>query len=181
MSRLAKKPIVLPGGVNLTVTDSEYLITGPKGELKRPRVPKVKVEIKKDEVILSVPNLLQTDDRTYIGTAARLLRGMIEGVTKGFEKKLEINGVGFRAEIKGKDLFLYVGHSHPVQFPAVAGVNWQVEKNVITVSGIDKELVGQVAANIRKVRKPEPYKGKGIKYQDEEIRRKEGKQVKSES
>ena len=104
---------------------------------------------------------------------------MLEGVTKGFSKQLEINGIGYRAEMRGKDLVLNVGYSHPVIFPAVEGVEIKVEKNIITVSGVDKQLVGQVAANIRKIRKPEPYKGKGIKYVDEVIRRKAGKQVKA--
>ncbi len=180
MSRLAKKPIIIPTGVTFTEVDNSYKVKGPKGEISKPRVPKVKTDIKDNQISLHVPQIDRSDDRAFLGTAVRVIQNMIIGVTEGYTRKLEINGVGYKAEMKGKNLVLQVGYSHPVEFKETPGINIQVEKNVITISGIDKVLVGQVAANIRKIRKPEPYKGKGIKYSDEVIIRKEGKQVKAQ-
>lgn len=171
----------MPTGVTFTDSAGEYIVKGPQGELKKRSVPKVKISQADNKLNFSVDSLDRSEDRAFLGTAVRVVQSMVTGVTEGFKKQLEINGVGFRAEIKGKDLVLHVGFSHPVELRAVPGITWQVEKNVITVSGIDKELVGQVSANIRKIKKPEPYKGKGIKYMDEVIIRKEGKQVKSEA
>jgi large subunit ribosomal protein L6 len=181
MSRLAKKPISLPVGVTFTETEKEYIVKGPKGELKIKRVPLVKITPQADTLLFSVANLEKSEERAFLGTAVRVVGNMIKGVSEGYIKKLEINGVGYKAEMKGNQLILNVGYSHVVPFPEINGVSIKVEKNIITVEGIDKVLVGQTAANIRKVRKPEPYKGKGIKYSDEVIRRKEGKQVKSQS
>ncbi len=181
MSRLAKKPITLPTGVSFTIDEGFYVIRGSQGEIKKPILPRVKADIKDDKLFLSVPDLERSEDRAYLGTAVRVISNMIVGVTKGYSKQLEINGVGYKAEMRGKNLVLSVGYSHPVEFKEVPGVSLQVEKNIITVAGIDKVLVGQVAANIRKIRKPEPYKGKGIKYIDEVIIRKEGKQVKAQA
>jgi len=181
MSRLAKKPITLPTGVSFTIDGGFYVIRGSQGEIKKPILPRVKADIKDDKLFLSVPDLERSEDRAYLGTAVRVISNMIVGVTKGYSKQLEINGVGYKAEMRGKNLVLSVGYSHPVEFKEVPGVSLQVEKNIITVAGIDKVLVGQVAANIRKIRKPEPYKGKGIKYIDEVIIRKEGKQVKAQA
>lgn len=180
MSRLAKKPVIVPSGVSFQDANGVYTVKGPKGELKKPCVPKVTITAQDDKLIFSVPDMESSEDKAYLGTAVRVVQNLIKGVTEGFQKQLEINGVGFRAEVKGKNLVLAAGYSHPVEIKEIPGIIWQVEKNIITVSGIDKVLVGQVAANIRKVRKPEPYKGKGIKYVDEVIIRKEGKQVKSE-
>lgn len=180
MSRLAKKPIIIPTGVTFTEANNFYIVKGPKGEISKPSVPRVKVDVKDNKITLKVPQIDRSDDRAFLGTAVRVIQNMIIGVTEGYTKKLEINGVGYRAEMKGKNLVLQVGFSHPVEFKEVAGIDIKVEKNVITISGIDKVLVGQVAANIRKIKKPEPYKGKGIKYVDEVIIRKEGKQVKAQ-
>ncbi len=179
MSRLGKKPIPIPEGVTFTVSEDGYKAVGPKGENFQPLVPRVKVEVEGGEIRVTAVNPNRSEDKAFWGLAVSLIRNMLEGVSKGFSKQLEINGIGYRAEMKGKDLVLNVGYSHPVIFPAVEGVEIKVEKNIITVSGVDKQLVGQVAANIRKIRKPEPYKGKGIKYVDEVIRRKAGKQVKA--
>lgn len=181
MSRIAKKPIILPAGVTFQIAEGYYIVTGPKGEIKKLSLPKVEINQKENELTLTVPDFTKGENRAFLGTAARIIANMVQGVTEGFSKKLEINGVGFKAELKGKDLVLHVGYSHPVSIVSVPGVSLEVDKNIVTVTGIDKVLVGQVAANIRKVRKPEPYKGKGIKYDDEVIRRKEGKQVKSEA
>jgi large subunit ribosomal protein L6 len=180
MSRLAKKPIIVPTGVNFTVTDRFYIVKGPKGEISKPLIPRVKVDQKGDQIVLQVPQIEKSSDRAFLGTAVRVIQNMIQGVTAGYTRQLEINGVGYKAEMKGNNLVLQVGYSHPVECKETPGITIQVEKNVITVSGIDKVLVGQVAANIRKIRKPEPYKGKGIKYSDEVIIRKEGKQVKAQ-
>ena len=135
-----------------------------------------KIEIKDNEIHFSI---LKEDKRTKSlwGLMRTLTFNMIEGVTKGFEKRLEINGVGFKARVEGKDLFLDVGYSHPVKVDSEEGIEFKVEKNIIIVSGIDKELVGQIAAKVRRVKKPEPYKGKGIKYVDEIIKRKLGKKA----
>ncbi len=179
MSRLGKKPIQIPSGVTFTVTDEGYKAVGPKGELFQPAIPRVKVEVDGNEVKVTAVNPNRSQDKAFWGLATSLIKNMLVGVTEGYTKKLEINGIGYKAEMKGKDLVLNVGYSHPVVFSAVEGVDISVEKNIITVSGVNKQLVGQVAANIRKIRKPEPYKGKGIKYVDEVIRRKAGKQMKA--
>lgn len=175
MSRLAKKPLILPDGVVCEVTDNEIIVKGPKGELKMPVNPLVKVEVKDKEVSFKVSDPEDQEQKSHWGLVASLVKNMVVGVTEGYEKKLEINGVGYKAQLKGSDLELNVGYSHPVIFKKPEGVDISVEKNIITISGIDKQLVGQVAAKIRSIRKPEPYKGKGIKYVDEVIRRKAGK------
>lgn len=175
MSRLGKKPIELPGGVTCQVTADQISVSGPKGSLTMPVNPKVKVEVKDNQIFTTVADPEDQELKSHWGLVASLLTNMVVGVQTGYEKKLEINGVGFKAQLKGQDLELNVGYSHPVLYQTPAGVEIAVEKNVITVTGIDKQLVGQVAAEIRAVKKPEPYKGKGIKYIDEVIRRKAGK------
>ncbi len=175
MSRLAKKPIVVPDKVSCSVTDEAIVVTGPKGELHIANNPLVNVAVTDTEVVLTVSDTEDQEQKAHWGLVASLIRNMIVGVTEGYEKKLEINGVGYRAAMKGSDLELVVGYSHPVLYKPQDGVTLEVEKNVITVTGIDKQKVGQAAAEIRQVRKPEPYKGKGIKYSDEVIRRKAGK------
>lgn len=176
MSRIGKLPISIPEGVEIQIEKNKITCQGPKGTLSFSYNPKVRVERKGDKISV----ILFKKDRKakqIWATTRTLIANMIEGVTKGFEKKLEIQGVGFRAEVKGKQLILYVGLSHPVEITAPEGIEFKVEKNIISVKGIDKQLVGQTAAKIREVKKPEPYKGKGIRYLDEHIIRKVGKKT----
>jgi len=178
MSRLGKLPIKLGEGVQASLDKGFIIVKGPKGELKQEIVGQVKVEIKDKEIITSMGDEVKSKkDRAMWGLMWSLIKNMTEGVEKGFTKKLEINGVGYKAQVSGQKLVLNVGFSHPIEFNLPEGIKAEVEGNVITISGIDKQQVGEVAAKIRKVRKPEPYKGKGIKYIDEVIRRKESKAV----
>ena len=174
MSRIGKQPIEIPAGVTITVGDSEITVAGPKGSLIVPVQPKTKVAI--DGNILTVT---REDDepksRAWHGLQRALINNAVVGVTKGYEKKLEINGVGFRLFGGGSDIEMALGFLHPVKYHAPEGVQLTTNKMEITVSGIDKQKVGQVAAEIRSLKKPEPYKGKGIKYVDEVILRKAGK------
>lgn len=174
MSRLGKRPISIPDGVEVTLSGKEATVKGSKGSLVVATPSVVKVEQKDKELILSIAN---PDDGAMWGTTWSNLRNAIEGVSKGFEKKLEINGVGYRANLQGKKLVMNLGFSHQVELEAPEGVDVAVEKNLITISGFDKQKVGQFAAEIRAKKKPEPYKGKGIKYIDEHIRRKAGKKA----
>ena len=176
MSRVGKRPIEIPQGVEVTISDDEVKIKGPKGILERKMRPEVKVEVKEDKIFVS-PKTKTKKTKAFWGLTRALLANMVKGVYEGFEKKLEIQGLGYRAQLKGNDLELFVGFSHPVIVKAPEGISFKVEKNIITVSGIDKEKVGQTAANIRKIRPPEPYKGKGIRYLGEQIRRKKGKKA----
>ncbi len=176
MSRIGKKPILIPTGVEIKINNNEVIVKGPKGELKRIVRPEVKVEIKENQVIVS-PKKETKKTKAFWGLERTLIFNMIEGVTKGYEKKLELQGVGYRAEMQGEDLVLKVGFSHPVLVKKPEGIKFSVDKNIITVAGIDKEKVGQIAAKIRKIRPPEPYKGKGIRYEGEEVRRKVGKKA----
>ncbi len=176
MSRIGKKPIEILTGVEVKMEGQKISVKGPKGELVREFRPEVKIELKDNQVLLSA--LKETKlARSLWGTSRMLLFNMIEGVAKGFEKQLEIQGVGFKAEVVGEEVVLSVGFSHTVKVKIPKDINITVEKNIIKVSGIDKEQVGQMAANIRKVKKPEPYKGKGIRYLGEQVRRKVGKKV----
>jgi len=174
MSRIGKLPIQVPAGVTITVGSSEISVKGPKGELTVPHLSDVTVTVEGTEAIVT-----RKDDeriaKAQHGLQRALLNNAVEGVSKGFEKKLEVNGVGFRVSGGGQSLEMALGFSHPVKYEAPAGVNLTVNKMEITVSGIDKQQVGQVAAEIRALKKPEPYKGKGIKYADEVILRKAGK------
>ncbi len=176
MSRIGKKPIEIPEKLEIEVKDSLIKVKGPKGELEREIRPEIKAEIKEGKVLFS-PLGESKKIRAFWGLTRALIANMIEGVTKGFEKKLEIEGVGYKANLEGQDLVLNMGYSHPVKIEKPEGIDFSVEKNIITVSGIDKEKVGQIAAKIRAVRKPEPYKGKGIRYQGEQVRRKVGKKA----
>jgi len=181
MSRLGKLPIILPQGTQAKVEDGFIVVKGPKGELKEKLNDLVKVNIDDKEIKVAVANPKAKKDKAFWGLYRSLINNMVIGVNEGYEKKLEINGVGFKASVTGNKLVLNVGYSHPVEYNLPEGINANVEDKIITISGIDKQLVGEVAAQIRKVRKPEPYKGKGIKYIDEIIRRKVGKTaVKSE-
>ena len=174
MSRIGKLPIDIPAGVTITVDSDTVKVVGPKGELFVPRLPSMSVEIKGSQAVVARPNDEATNKANH-GLQRSLLNNAVIGVTKGFEKKLEINGVGFRLSGGGQEIEMSLGFSHPVKYRAPAGVNLETNKMEITVSGIDKQQVGQAAAEIRALKKPEPYKGKGIKYADEVILRKAGK------
>lgn len=176
MSRIGKKPVIILPGVEVKIEGKEISAKGPKGVLSMKMAPEISFEIKDKEIILT-PKAEDLKSKALWGLMRTLLSNMIDGVTKGFEKRLEINGVGFKAAVEGKRLSVNVGYSHPVYIEAPAGIEFKVEKNVIIVTGIDKELVGQISASIRRVKPPEPYKGKGIKYADEVIKKKLGKKA----
>jgi large subunit ribosomal protein L6 len=175
MSRIGKKPIVLPAGVQVELKDGYVSVKGQKGALQRPLLEGLEVEVGGGAVTVRRTR----DDkraRSYHGLMRTLVANMVEGVSKGFEKKLEIVGIGYRSEIKGSDLSLFLGYSHPINFPLPPGISAEIEKQtLLAIKGIDKELVGQTAAKIRDLRKPDPYKGKGVKYADEVLRKKAGK------
>ena len=178
MSRIGKKPVVIPAGVDVKLDGNHISVKGPKGELALDFNPEISVEIKEGEVVVSRPS----DDKTHRslhGLTRTLISNMVIGVTEGYSKTLEVNGVGYRAQKQGKDLVMNLGYSHQVIVPEVPGITVEVPSaNSIVISGADKQLVGQFAAEVRAKRPPEPYKGKGIKYADEHIRRKEGKAAK---
>ena len=174
MSRLGKQPIKIPTGVEITFSNGVLMVKGSKATLKRSFTKDVNVAIQ-DGVVTLTPAPGSTEAKALWGTYAAHIHNMIKGVTEGFSKKLEIEGVGYRAEVQGNKIKLSVGFSHPVELFAPEGVSIVGEKNVITVSGADIDAVGQFAADIRKVKKPEPYKGKGIHYVGEYIIRKQGK------
>ena len=174
MSRVGKKPIPIPGGVNVTLKDGTIAVKGPKGELKRLLPEGVEVQVAKTEVTVTRASE-EGDIRARHGLVRALINNMVEGVTKGFERKLEINGVGYKAEVAGDKLNMALGFSHPVSYQLPKGVTAKVEKNVITLAASDRDVLGQTAAKLRSFRPPEPYKGKGIKYMEETIKRKVGK------
>lgn len=176
MSRIGKKSIPILQGVTVTVIGNSIMVKGPKGELSRAFHPYIKVEVHGQELIVSPASSSKKVSALW-GLTRSLLANMVEGVTSGFQKKLEFEGIGFRASLEGDTLVMQLGFSHPVRFKTPEGIKLAVEKNVITVSGIDKESVGNTAASIRALKKPEPYKGKGIRYQGEVIRRKAGKKA----
>lgn len=179
MSRIGKKPIIIPEKVEVTIQPDLIIVKGPKGELQQKLAPHVKITKNDQELLVDVSNHTEKSQRALWGTMRQLINNMMIGVSVGFEEKLEINGVGYKAELKGENLILSVGFSHPIEFKTPQNIKINVEKNIITITGFDKQLVGETAARIRKVKKPEPYKGKGIKYLAEIIRRKAGKQAKS--
>ena len=176
MSRIGKMPIAIPAGVTVTIAENNKVtVKGPKGTLERVFPSDMKIEVEGSEIKVTRPNDLKREKSLH-GLTRTLINNMVVGVTDGFEKKLEINGVGYRAAKSGKKLNLTLGYSHPVEMEDPEGVETVVDgTNVIFVRGIDKEKIGQYAAEIRDKRRPEPYKGKGIKYADEHIRRKVGK------
>lgn len=174
MSRIGKQLIEIPAGVTVEVAPGLVRVKGPKGAIERTLPSRVSVIVENETVHVDVPDK-ERADRAIWGTYASHVKNMVLGVTKGFQKQLEVNGVGYRVGLQGKDLKLEVGFSHPVVFPMPEGVTATVEKNMITISGINKEVVGDTAAKVREIRKPEPYKGKGIKYSDEILRHKAGK------
>jgi large subunit ribosomal protein L6 len=175
MSRIGKKPVAVPKGVTLTLSGNSVSVKGPKGELARTFHPEMTLAMEGDNVTVSRPSD-ETRHKALHGLSRTLLANMVEGVTKGYKKTLEIQGVGYKAETKPFGLQLSLGFSHPVQYKAPAGIKFAVENNtVVKIEGADKEMVGQVAAELRNMRPPEPYKGKGIRYQGEQVRRKAGK------
>jgi large subunit ribosomal protein L6 len=182
MSRIGKKPIEIPPDVEAKIEGQKVIIKGPRGELSKEIRPEIKVEVREGKIFVS-PQIETKQTKALWGLSRALISRMIDGVTKGFEKKLEIEGLGFRAQVREPteggqpELELFVGFSHPVRIKAPEGIKFLVEKNIITVLGVDLEKVSQIAAKIRKVKPPEPYKGKGIRYLGEVIKRKVGKKV----
>ena len=175
MSRIGRMPIAIPAGVTVEVAENNKVtVKGPKGTLERVLAPEMEIKVEGAEVVVTRPNDLKRMKSLH-GLTRTLINNMVVGVTAGYEKKLEVNGVGYRAAKAGKKLTLSLGYSHPVEMEDPEGIETVVDGNVIVVKGIDKEKVGQFAAEIRDKRRPEPYKGKGIKYADEVIRRKVGK------
>jgi large subunit ribosomal protein L6 len=177
LSRIGRKPIEIPAGVSVSLDPGRVIVNGPLGELNQ-RVPRrMKLEQSDGEIVVSRPTE-RGDDRALHGLTRSLIANMVEGVTKGFEKRLEIQGVGYRAALRGQSLELSVGFSHPVVIDPHAGITFEVPTPTeVVVKGIDKQQVGQTAAEVRAVRPPEPYKGKGIRYQGEYVRRKVGKRA----
>ena len=175
MSRIGRKPVILPQGTKLELKDSEIVVTGPKGSLRRPFLEGLTIEIDGSTVMVQ-----RTSEEKKIkglhGLMRTLIANMVDGVDKGFERKLEIVGIGYRSELQGNNIVFYLGYSHPITFPLPVGISAQVEKQtLLTIKGIDKELVGQTAAKIRALRKPDVYKNKGVKYAGEVLRKKAGK------
>jgi len=176
MSRVGKKPIVIPSGVQVQTSGNSILVKGPRGELSRIIHSDIKAEVGEKEVII-VPLRETKKSSALWGLTRALVANMVEGVKEGYEKKLEFEGVGFRANVEGDMLVFALGFSHPVRFKLPQGISAKVEKSVITLNGINKELIGETAASIRRLKPPEPYKGKGIRYRGEIIRRKAGKKA----
>jgi large subunit ribosomal protein L6 len=175
MSRIGKKPVVLPKGVAAEVQGNTVAVKGPRGELRRTLHPEMKVALEDGKVTVARPSEDKRHKALH-GLSRTLVQNMVDGVSKGFSKVLEIQGVGYKAEAKPYGVNLIVGYSHPVKYEAPKGIKISVENNtVVKIEGADKEVVGQVAAELRSVRPPEPYKGKGIRYQGEQVRRKAGK------
>lgn len=178
MSKIGKKAVEIKEGISVALKDHEIKIDGPKGSLSFRIPPGIDVEITDNIIQVKQKKKNNEDTKALFGLTRSLIQNMIIGVSIGFEKRLELSGVGYRAQMSGDDLTLSVGFSHPVKIIPKAGVRFSVSENNIIISGIDKELVGDVASRIRAIRPPEPYKGKGIKYKGEKIRRKAGKAVK---
>ena len=179
MSRVGKQLIIIPSGVTVRIEGQKVSVKGPKGDLERTFHSNTVIVLNGREISVSVKNPKEGFDRGLWGLSRVLISNMITGVTEGFSKQLEIAGIGFKAQVQGNKLVLSLGFSHPVELEFPKNISAVVEKNLITVSGIDKEQVGQFAATIKLLKKPEPYKGKGIKYQGEKIRRKAGKAAKA--
>jgi large subunit ribosomal protein L6 len=177
MSRIGRQPIELPSGVNVSILSGRVMVNGPLGELTQQVPARMKIEQADGSIVVTRPTE-RGEDRALHGLTRSLIANMVEGVTKGFEKRLELQGVGYRASLQGTDLRLDVGYSHPVVMKAPQGITFEVPvPTQITVKGVDKQQVGQTAAEIRRVRPPEPYKGKGIRYEGEYVRRKVGKRA----
>jgi large subunit ribosomal protein L6 len=177
MSRIGRKPVPVPDAVTVEIAPGNIAVKGPKGELRQALSPEMSIEQNDGEVTVTRPTN-RGEHRALHGLTRSLIANMVEGVTEGYEKRLEIQGVGYRAALKGKNLELALGYSHPVGIDAPEGIDFEVpQPTEVIIKGIDKQLVGQVAADIRKRRPPEPYKGKGIRYKDEQVLRKVGKRA----
>ncbi len=176
MSRIGKKPILIPADVKINLEGEKIIVQGPRGGHSLKIRPEINVEIKEGKVFVS-PKMQTKKSNAFWGTTKILIANAVEGVTKGFEKRLQIEGLGYRASLEGENLVLQIGFSHPVKVNTPEGIKFSVEKNIIIISGKDKERVGELAAKIRKIRKPEPYKGKGIRYVGEAVRKKMGKRA----
>ena len=177
MSRIGRKPITLPDGVSVVVRPGLVTVDGPKGQLAQAVPARMKIEEREGEIVVERPTE-RGEDRALHGLTRTLIANMVEGVTTGFEKRLEIQGVGYRARLQGKSIELSVGYSHPVTITAPDGIEFEVPAPTqVVVRGIDKQLVGEIAARIRRTRPPEPYKGKGVRYEGEHVRRKVGKRA----
>lgn len=178
MSRVGRQPISIPEGVTIKIKDGQVIVAGPKGELVQEVRPEIKVQLKNNQILVS-RKVEGRFSRSLHGLTRTLIANMIRGVTEGWSKTLKLMGTGYRVKLEGEKLLLSLGFSHPVEVEPVEGIKFEVKGNdTINVLGIDKALVGQTAAKIRKIRPPEPYKGKGIRYEDEEVRRKPGKAAK---
>lgn len=175
MSRIGKKPIEILSGVEVKIINDIVSVKGPKGELSLKIHPNVLVEMNENKINVSVQNQDDVDQRALWGLFSRLINNLIIGVKDGYEKKMEVSGVGYRVALQGNKLILNLGFSHQVEFVLPAGIKAELDKNIIILSGIDKQLVGETAARLRRLRKPDVYKGKGIKYADEIIKKKPGK------
>jgi len=180
MSKIGNKPIIIPENVQVKINERTVLVTGPKGELSYALTPLVDVKVEDNNLIVN-PLGTSRSYRAMHGLTRTLINNMVVGVSMGFNKDLEMKGVGYKAAVQENDLVLSLGYSHPINFPIPSGIEITVKKNTISIAGIDKQLVGETAAQIRRLRPPEPYKGKGIKYADEVIRRKAGKTAKASS
>lgn len=178
MSRIGKKPVIIPQGVKAELKGSSLTVTGPKGSLSLTLHPKVKLNIAEGQITVDVNNKEDKRQKALWGLTRALINNLVEGVVRGFEKKLEVVGVGFKAAVQNQKLVLALGFSHPIEKEIPTELSVTVDKNIITISGADKQQVGQFAAEVRELKKPEPYKGKGIKYLEEVVRRKAGKVVK---
>lgn len=174
MSRIGKMPVPIPKGVTVELKDEQIKVKGPKGQLDRSIHPMVNVSVQDDQIIVAVGDESK-ESKSLHGLFRALIANMVTGVSQGFQRELEIVGVGYRAEISGKTATFNLGHSHPIVFELPDGIEGSIDRNKISLQGIDKELLGKTAAKIRGFRKPEPYKGKGIRYVDEYVKRKAGK------
>lgn len=177
MSRVGKKPIQISDKIKISYTDRVLTVSGEKGTLSRTIHPDVDLNIEADTLTVTILNM-DKKTRSLWGMTRALVSNMVTGVSQGFDRALEINGIGYRAELKGNNIELNLGYSHPIDFPLPEGISANIEKNVIKLSGIDKDLLGYTASTIRSLRPPEPYKGKGVKYAEEYIQRKAGKTAK---
>lgn len=177
MSRVGKKPIKISDKIKISYTDRVLTVSGEKGTLSRTIHPDVDLNIEADTLTVTILNM-DKKTRSLWGMTRALVANMVTGVSQGFDRALEINGIGYRAELKGNNIELNLGYSHPIVFPLPEGISANLEKNMIKLSGIDKDLLGYTASTIRSLRPPEPYKGKGVKYAEEQIQRKAGKTAK---
>lgn len=178
MSRIGKQPIPIPNSVTATVVDHVVSVKGPKGTLSLTLHPSVSAVLENERLTITITNPTLARERALWGLSRQLVGNMVTGVTTGFSKALELQGVGYRVQLSGKKLVFALGFSHPVEFPFPDGIEAKVEGNIVTITGIDKQVVGETAAQIRRLKKPEPYKGKGIRYVGEVVRRKAGKVAK---